>query len=169
MTADTHCALLLACFLSLSPALTLQQEDVWSQGWLSDIPVVDLSGSWRFDPGSSDAMVAEWAGREIHYQIQQNPTHIVLDFEVEGGYSSQQRYRWDGTVRRSTRDSTVIEEIARWTEAGRALEVAGRWWLQDTPDEITTYRLRYEMRFDRLTFVQTNATGTTVWRFVRER
>jgi len=144
-------------------------RDVWSEGWVSDIPVVELTGSWLFDPKASDPMVEAWRDREVRYRISQEPDHIDFEFLVEGGYSTLQSYRWDGTVTRFNRSGAEVEEIARWTNAGRVFEVRGRWWSEDTPADITTYELRYALRIFRITFTQTNDTGTTEWTFVKER
>jgi hypothetical protein len=145
------------------------RRDIWAEGWVSDIPVVDLTGTWLFDPDESDPMVEPWNGREIRYQISQQPDHIDFEFVVEGGYSTTQSYRWDGTVTRFNRSGSDAEEIARWTDAGRVFEVRGRWWPEDTPDDVSTYELRYELRVFRITFTQTNDSGSTAWTFVRER
>ena len=141
----------------------------WPQDWLSDIPLVDLSGTWVFDPQGSDPMLEPWRDREVRYEIGQHPAHIVLEFRVEGGRSNTQTYRWDGTVHRFQRDVRNVEEAARWTRGGRKLEVRGRHWDPETPDEIVEYSFSYERRGPVLTFIQGNATGTTVWRFVLER
>lgn len=146
-----------------------QQRDVWSEGWVSDIPVVELTGTWLFDPKSSDPMVEAWREREVRYQISQQPDHIDFEFVVEGGYSILRSYRWDGTVTRFNRSGSEVEEIARWTDAGRVFEVRGRRWLEETPDDVTNYELRYEMRIFKITFTQTNHSGSTVWTFTRER
>ena len=66
-------------------------------------------------------------------------------------------------------DRILVEEAARWTEAGRMLEVLGRHWDPAVPDEKADYRFTYEMRGEELTFVQESESGTTVWRFAKER
>ena len=136
---------------------------------MSDIPVVDLTGSWLFDPDASDPMIEAWRDREVRYQISQQPDHIDFEFLVEGGYSTKQSYRWDGTVTRFDRSGAQVEEIARWTDAGRVFEVRGRWWPEDTPDDIAVYELRYALHILEITFTQTNESGSTVWTFVKER
>jgi len=145
------------------------RRDIWSEGWVTDIPVVDLTGSWLFDPDASDPMIAAWRDREVRYQITQQPNHIDFEFNVEGGFSTLQTYRWDGTVTRFSRSGAEVEEIARWTRAGRVLEVRGRWWPEDTPNDVTTYELSYELSVFKITFTQTNESGSTVWTFVKER
>ena len=145
------------------------RRDIWSEGWVSDIPTVDLTGTWLFDDAASDPMIEAWRDREVRYQISQQPDHIDFEFMVEGGYSTVQSYRWDGTVTRFNRTGSEVEEIARWTDAGRVFEVRGHWWPEDTPDEITVYELRYALRIFRFTFTQTNDSGSTVWTFVKER
>ncbi|MFQ5742073.1 MAG: hypothetical protein ACE5HV_00635 [Acidobacteriota bacterium] len=154
--------------------LFLQQEArkkkvEWPTGWVSDFPAVDFSGSWRFDAGHSDPMLEVWRGRQISYRIDQQPSHIVLEFVVEGGHTSTQTYRWDGTVHRYEKGMTQVEEIARWTGAGRILEVAGHRWPLNTPDRVESYTFRYQVAADVLSFSQVNDTGTTVWKFVRSR
>ncbi len=136
---------------------------------MSDIPVVDLTGSWLFDPGASDPMVEAWREREVRYQISQQPDHIDFEFIVEGGYSIETSYRWDGTVTRFSRSGSEVEEIARWTDSGRVFEIRGRWSPENEPDDITVYELRYALRVLAITFTQTNDTGSTVWTFVKER
>ena len=145
------------------------RRDVWSEGWVSDIPVVDLTGSWLFDPDASDPMAEAWREREVRYEVSQQPDHIDFEFVVEGGYSVAQSYRWDGTVTRFNRSGAEVEEIARWTDAGRVFEIRGRWWQGDTPDDVAVYELRYTLRFFEITLTQTNDTGSTVWTFVKER
>ncbi len=145
------------------------RRDVWSEGWVSDIPVVDMTGSWLFDSDASDPMVEAWRERDVRYQISQQPDHIDFEFIVEGGYSIEQSYRWDGTVRRFNRNGSEVEEIARWTDAGRVFQIRGRRSPEDAPDDIMAYELRYELGIFKFTFTQTNETGSTVWTFVKER
>lgn len=167
--------LALAAVLALGtwiPARAAQDNVVLESpgdAWISDVPSVDFTGTWVFDPDSSDPMLETWAGREVVYEITQGPGNIVLEFRVEGGSANRQLYRWDGTVNRFERGGRQVEERARWTDAGRVLEVRGEHWDTTAPDDVTGYRFRYELSGDVLTFRQTDASGTTVWRFVRRR
>lgn len=137
--------------------------------WVSDVPAVDLTGTWRFDPTASDPMLEAWRGRTVRYRIAQHPGRIDLEFVVEGGLSTRQTYRWDGSARRFQRGEAEVEERARWTDGGRTLEVVGRWWLPAEPEETHRYRFLYRAAADTLTFTQEDDSGTTVWVFVRER
>ena len=141
----------------------------WPADWFTDFPSIDLTGTWNFDPERSDPMLTVWQEKEVRYEINQHPTFIVLEFLVEGGRSNRQTYRWDGTLHRFERGERQVEEAARWTRGGRALEVRGRHWDPLSPDEIVEYGFLYEARGNTLTFTQENETGRTVWRFVRSR
>lgn len=149
------------------------QEDLRLEGpsdaWISDVPAVDLSGTWVFDPESSDPMLEGWEGREVVYDISQGPGTIILEFRVEEGSTSRQAYRWDGTIRRFERGGRKVEERARWTEAGRVLEIQGKHWDPTAPEEVTEYGMRYELSGDVLSFIQTDAGGRILWRFTRRR
>ena len=145
-------------------------DEAWPPpGWVSDIPLVDLTGTWGFDPQASDPMIEIWRDKKVSYRIDQQSSFIVLEFLVGEGQTSQQRYLWNGTVHRFQRGAADVEEMARWSAAGRTLEVIGRGWDRDAPDEINYYSLRYVTRGRQLTFVQENDTGKTVWVFDRER
>jgi len=128
-----------------------------------------MTGSWLFDPDGSDPMPESWQGKEVRYEINQQGAFIVLDFRVPGSGSNEQTYRWDSTIARFERGGRLVEEAARWTEAGRMLEIAGRHWDPATPEDRTTYRFAYTLRGDVLTFVTEDETGRTAWRFRRER
>lgn len=141
----------------------------WPSPWLSDVPMVDLSGTWRFDPEGSDPMVEAWRGREVLYHVRQGSGRIVLVFAPEDGRSNRQVYRWDGSVSRFERGDASVAERARWTEGGRVLEVVGRWWLNEEESNVHAYRFTYALRGDRLTFVQSDDSGTTSWHFQRAR
>lgn len=139
----------------------------WPVDWFSDLPAVDLTGEWLFNAGTSDPMLATWEGQRVVYEISQQGAFVILDFKVPGSQSNRQRYSWDGTIQRFERGGRLVEEAARWTEAGRVLEIAGRHWDPQSPEEREEYRFTYTLRGDVLTFVQRNATGETVWRFDR--
>jgi len=150
------------------------QDDVGLEGpgdaWISDVPAVELTGTWVFDPDSSDPMLESWEGREVVYEITQGAGNIILEFQVGGGSANRQAYRWDGTVKGFARGGRQVEERARWTDAGRVLEIYGKHWDPMAPEEVTEYWFRYELSGDVLTFTQTDASGgTTVWRFQRRR
>lgn len=152
------------------PRASVQEvADDWPRGWISDVPSVDLTGDWVFLPERSDPMLEVWRDREVSYRIDQYPTHIVLEFRAQGGASNTQTYRWDGTVHRFERDTTEVEEMARWTAAGRELEVEGRWWESASPAEVHAYAFRYSVAGNVLSFVQRDDSGTTTWRFLRQR
>jgi hypothetical protein len=148
-----------------------QQQEVgtrpWPEDWFSDLPAVDMSGTWVFDPDSSDPMLSTWQGREVTYEIIQQAAFIILDFKVTGSESNRQRYSWDGTIQRFDRGGRLAEEAARWTDAGRTLEIVGRHWDPETPGERAEYRFTYQLRNDQLVFVQESDSGRTVWRFDR--
>lgn len=153
------------------PVAAQQPQDIgtrpWPEDWFSDLPAVDLTGEWVFDPEASDPMLSSWEGQRVAYEIQQQGAFIILDFKVPGSQSNRQRYSWDGTIQRFERGGRLVEEAARWTEAGRVLEVAGRHWDPETPEEREEYRFTYTARGEVLEFVQESATGRTVWRFDR--
>ena len=157
-------ALLLVAAAPVSP----QVRDLeWSDG-LSEMPLVDLSGRWRFDPRRSDPLVAEWQEAELECFIYQQPDRIVLQF-VPG--KLEQRvldYRWDGTLRSERRESTEVRERARWVDGGRALEIEGRWWLLQEEPVLRRYVHRYRAEGSRaLVLTLEDEYGTTVWRFER--
>jgi hypothetical protein len=141
----------------------------WPEDWFSDLPAVDMTGTWVFDADGSDPMLAVWQDREVKYEINQQAAFILLEFVVPGSQSNTQRYSWDGTIHRFERGGRTVEEAARWTRAGRMLEIAGRHWDPTAPEDRTEYRFTYEVRGDRLVFTQESDTGTTIWRFDRVR
>ncbi len=163
------------CFVAVSASSQEQQQqqqigiDVWPLDWLTDMPAVELTGTWLFDPEISDPMVGAWATHEIRYEINQQGAFIVLDFRVKDVESNTQSYSWDAKIQRFERGGRRVEEAARWTDGGRMLEVVGRHWSPETPEQKSEYRFAYTARNNVLTFVQENESGTTVWRFVRER
>lgn len=168
-------ALLIAGFLSAtvpSHASSARQED---QGpdlhWdaeISEVPLVDLSGSWSFLADESDPMVEVWRGREILYVVTQSPDRIVLDFRPEDGRRNAQGYRWDGTIAAFERGDAQVRERARWTDGGRTLVVEGRWWDPTRTDDVNAYTFRYRLDGpDVLEFTQRDEYGETVWRFAR--
>ncbi len=141
----------------------------WPVDWFTDLPADDLTGKWIFDAASSDPMLDAWADSEVYYEINQQAGSIIMDFRVPGMQSNQQIYRWDSTISRFERSGREVEEAARWADAGRMLEIAGRHWDPATPEDRTYYRFTYEVDGDVLTFVQESDSGSTVWRFHRER
>lgn len=144
-----------------------RQDLEWPVPWISDVPMVDLSGTWRFDPRGSDPMLEAWKGREILYHIRQGSGLVVLEFVPEGGRSNRQVYRWDGSVSRFERGEDSVAERARWTDGGQVLEVAGRRWPNEDVEAVQAYRFTYSVQSGRLTFVQHNGSGTTTWYFER--
>ncbi len=146
-----------------------QQQEIWLPDWFTDLPAVDLSGSWLFDAEHSDPMLREWAEGEVRYVINHQPAFIVLEFRAGSEPTNAQTYRWDGTIAEFQRGARQVQEAARWTRAGRRLEVVGRHWDPEEPEAVEHYRFTYEPRGDVLTFVQENESGRTVWLFVKER
>ena len=167
------CVVAVVVAASASPQEQQQQQqigvEVWPPDWLTDMPAVELTGTWLFDPDTSDPMIDAWASSEIRYEINQQGAFIVLDFRVKDSESNTQSYRWDATIQRFERGGRQVEEAARWTDAGRMLEIVGRHWSAETPEERIEYRFTYTARNNVLTFVQENESGTTVWRFARQR
>ncbi len=158
--------------LGSSPDVAAAQQlgvEPWPLDWFSDLPADDLTGKWDFDPANSDPMLTDWADLEVYYEINQQGGFIVLDFRVTGAQSNNQTHRWDGTISRFERAGRQVEEAARWTDAGRVLEIAGRHWDPGSPEERTYYRFTYEVDGDVLTFVQESDGVRTVWRFNRDR
>ena len=166
------CLVGFAVVASAAPQQQQQQQigvEVWPPDWFTDMPAVELTGTWLFDPDTSDPMIGAWASSEIRYEINQQGAFIVMAFRVKDVESNTQRYRWDAKIERFQRGGRQVEEAARWTDAGRMLEVVGRIWNPETPEQKSEYRFTYTARNDVLTFVQENESGTTVWRFARER
>ena len=114
-------------------------------------------------------MLSEWVEREVRYVINQPSAFIVLEFRAGNEQANAQTYRWDGTIKEFQRGDRQVQEAARWTRAGRRLEVVGRHWNPEEPEAVEHYRFTYEHDGDVLTFVQENESGRTVWRFVKER
>ena len=144
------------------------QQEIWPPDWFTDLPSVDLSGSWLFDAEQSDPMLGEWAEREVRYVINHQAAFIALEFRAGSEQTNAQTYRWDGTIHQFERGTRQVQEAARWTRGGRRLEVLGRHWNQGEPEAVEHYLFTYEARGDVLTFVQESDTGQTVWRFVKE-
>jgi hypothetical protein len=144
-------------------------SEVWPKDFFSDLPALDLTGTWTFDAADSDPMLSDWAEHEVIYEVTQHSAYIVLDFRVPGIESNTQRYRWDSQVEHFERGGRNVEEAARWTRAGSVLEVIGRHWNPATPNEREEYRFTYEVRGDQLIFVQSSDSGSTTWRFSRVR
>lgn len=141
-----------------SPALE------WAS-WISDVPLVDLSGKWIFDPDASDPMIEEWRDRVIHYTITQYSGHIELRFEPRDRGPTVQTYRWDGTVTRSQQGDFETRQRARWRDGGRTFFIEGRRWrYSDTV--ATAYELVYRLAgVGTLVFTQRDDYGQTEWRF----
>ena len=138
--------------------------------WISDVPVVDMTGEWVFDAGSSDPMVEIWREREVLYRIDQQIDRIVFEFTPENGQQNVQTYRWGSAISEFERGGAEVRERARWTDRGRVLEIEGRWWSFDDRSTVRRYTFRYEVTSgDALAFTQGDEHGTTVWRFVRRR
>ena len=167
-----NCVVLMAVFLvsiSAGAAGHPRQQEIWPPDWFTDLPSVDLSGSWLFDATQSDPMLGEWADLEVRYVIDHQSAFIALEFRADSERANAQTYRWDGTIEEFERGDRQVQEAARWTRAGRRLEVAGRHWSPDDPEAVEHYRFTYELRGEVLTFVQESESGQTVWRFVKER
>ncbi len=165
------------CPQSMTSIAAIQQEATppdqpsleWTP-WISDVPVVDMTGEWVFDSASSDPMVEVWRQREVVYQIDQQTDRIVFEFRPENGQRNVQTYRWAGSISEFQRGGAEVRERARWTERGRVLEVEGRWWAFDDLSTVRRYTFRYEVAsFDMLVFTQGDEYGTTMWRFRRRR
>ena len=133
------------------------------------MPATDLSGTWVFEPEDSDPMLSVWADKNPRYDIQQYAAFIVLTFRVDEDQPNRQRYAWDGSIARFERGAQQVEEAARWTDAGLVLEVRGRSFDPEAPEDATMYGFTYELVSDHLVFTQTSDTGETVWRFARQR
>ena len=171
----------IVCVLALlTPVVDAQAQDAlvreleppaddleWS-AWVSDVPMVDLTGLWRFVESSSDPMVEVWQGRKITYEISQQTNRVVMSFRPENGEPSVQEYRWNGAVNAFARADAEVRERAQWTDGGRTLEVEGRWWPTGDRSTISKYTFRYELESPRrLLFRQIDEYGETVWRFQR--
>ncbi len=172
----TREALLYACAAGLllaSAVASAQQGNPdppleWAS-WISEVPLVDLSGDWAFDPDTSDPMVEEWRDRVIHYTITQSNDHIELKFEPQDGPPTLQSHRWDGLVTRSRQGQMEIRERAGWRDGGRTFFVDGRRW--NYADTLASaYELVYQLGGGgTLVFTQRDEFGQTVWRFRRAR
>ncbi|MFW6198458.1 MAG: hypothetical protein ACOC5E_01405, partial [Acidobacteriota bacterium] len=137
-------------------------------GRVSELPVVDLSGTWVFDPEISDPMVDAWRGRRVEYRVEQQSDFIRLEFRPEDGQGNNQTYRWNGRVIAFERGSTEVRELAAWVDGGRVLEVVGRWWSPEDITDIHSYTFRYSLQgFDVLVLEQVDPHGSTTWRFQR--
>lgn len=151
------------------PMVPARGEDLvsWPTPWISEVPSVDLTGTWRFLPDRSDPMLETWRGEEVLYRIRQESGRIVLEFVPGGGRTNEQTYRWDGSTAEFERGETQVRERARWSQSGRTLEIVGRWWLNTEPTEIHEYTYRYRLERSLLVFEQRDDSGTTTWRFRR--
>lgn len=139
----------------------------WSDG-VSELPIVDLTGTWLFVPEDSDPMVEIWQGRQVEYVVTQTGDRIVLDFRPEDGRRNVQGYRWNGTVSSFRRGDAEVRERARWTDGGRSLVIEGRWWTPDDLETINAYTFVYRLDGpNELVFVQRDEHGETTWRFER--
>jgi len=139
----------------------------WS-AWVSDVPVVDLTGLWRFVESSSDPMVTVWEGREIRYEISQQTNRVVLSLRPENGEPMVQEYLWNGSVNSFEKGGTEVRERAHWRDGGRTLEVEGRRWPADDRSKLVKYTMSYRLEAPRrLVLRLTDEHGETVWRFER--
>ena len=171
-------AVLLALLL---PAAVLQAQDLpvtvvdpenvdldWLP-WISDVPIVDLSGNWAFEPDRSDPMIGEWRERSVTYEVYQHLDRIILRFRP-GSDEILQNLTWTGGIVSRREGDTQIRERTRWTRGGRVFEVEGRWWRLDEPEpDPQHYAYRYELDGrDILVVTQEDEFGVTVWRFRRQ-
>jgi len=166
-------ALLVLLLLTAPAAQQPQGNTPPEMGWtpvVSELPLVDLSGSWRFLPRDSDPMVQQWRDAAVLYEIQQLADRILLDLHPdEDARSTARAYRWDGAVEEFENGSAEVRERAFWADGGRMLVIEGRWWDPAAPRELDAYTFRYSLDGpDRLVFVQENDSGETVWIFERE-
>lgn len=139
----------------------------WAEG-LSDAPLVELSGTWRYVPRGSDPLIQEWEGVVLECRVSQQTDRIVVHF-VPGDLDQRiVAYRWDGTLRSERRESTEIRERARWIHGGRTFEVEGRWWVLQEQPEVRRYVHRYRTDGSRaLVLTLEDEFGTTSWHFER--
>lgn len=141
----------------------------WPDPWISEVPLTDLSGSWKFDPRASDPMVEAWREGVVRYRIWQEASHVQMEFAPESGDPTHQVYRWGPTVSQFRRRDAEVRERSRWINGGRMLEVVGRWWTEGVRDDLHQYRLRYSISSGALVLEQVDPHGVTVWRFRRDR
>jgi len=141
---------------------------MWPENWATDLPAVDLSGTWVLNAENSDSLPSDWEGKKVEYLITQLSANIQLVFTV-GVEQNGQTYRWDNKIERFERGGRQIEEAARWGRGGRVLEVRGRHWNPQEPDVKEEYLFSYTVRGEELTFVQESRGGKTTWRFDLDR
>lgn len=178
MTGSSARFLLMALLLTAGPAATAQEGPVtivepdevdldWLP-WISDVPTVDLSGTWEFVAQGSDPMLQAWSSRPVVYEVYQQLDRIVLRFRT-GGEIVLRNLTWTGAIVPRNEDGVAFRERTRWTDGGRTLEIEGRWWLPgEAPEpERYLYRFRLDGR-DTLVVVQQDAYGATTWRFRRQ-
>lgn len=136
--------------------------------WISDVPIVDLSGTWVFVARGSDPMIEAWRDQTVVYEVYQQLDRIVVRFRT-GGEIVARNLTWTGAIVPRNEDGVEFRERTRWTDGGRTLEIEGRWWLPgEAPEpERYLYRFRLDGR-DTLVVIQQDDHGTTTWRFVRQ-
>jgi hypothetical protein len=178
-------ALLLLTAVALAAALPVAGQDApvtvvdprsnleWTP-WISDVPIVDLSGTWVYDAARSDPMLKDWQGEDgdgdVIYEIFHQPDRIVLRFLPAAGDSTVESFSWTGRVEADRRDGMSIRQRAHWTAGGRVFEIEGRWWLIAGEPEPRHFAYRYQLEGnDTLIFTQEDDHGATVWRFRRRR
>lgn len=138
-------------------------------GWVSEVPLRDLSGEWRFDAARSDLMIEEWRGRPIQYSILQHPDRIELEFRPDDAVPTRRVYAWNGSVVHTQRGGREVRLRAGWQQGGRVLVIEGRHWtLAD--QTVSEFEMRYEIApGGRLALTQVDGYGETVWYFERVR
>ena len=160
--------LLLALGAPGSSAAAQDPQGVWPRDWSTDLPAVDLSGTWVLNAEHSDPLPTDWQDLKVEYLITQLSAHIQLVFTV-GVEQNGQTYRWDNKIEQFERGGRLVEETARWAEGGRVFEVRGRHWNPQEPEVKDEYRFTYTVRGEELTFVQESRGGKTTWRFDLDR
>lgn len=153
------------------PVMVVDPENVeldWLP-WISDVPIVDLSGTWAFDAERSDAMIGEWRGRVVRYEVYQQLDRIILRFRP-GGDEILQNLTWTGAIISRREGETRIRERTRWSQGGRVFEIEGRYWRIDEPEpDPQRYVYRYQLDGrNTLVVTQEDDYGVTVWRFRRQ-
>jgi hypothetical protein len=136
--------------------------------WISDVPTVDLSGTWVYEKRGSDPLPDAWRGAPVVYEIFQQLDRIVLRLRT-GGETVVQNLTWTGAIVPRNQQGMEIRERTRWADNGRTLEIDGRWWLPgETPEpQPFLYRYRLDGR-DTLIVTQDDDYGSTTWRFRRD-
>lgn len=169
------CARVLAAVVTVLAAATVAAQESqpevplrWGE-WVSEVPLRDLSGEWRFDAARSDPMIEEWRGRPIEYSIIQHPGRIELEFRPDDALPTRRVYAWNGSVVHTQRGDRQVRLRAGWQQGGRVLVIEGRHWtLAD--QTVSEFELRYEIASGGLlALTQIDRYGETVWYFERLR